>query len=1081
MAEPKGYYRFPVIHKDDVIFVSEDDLWHVPRDGGTARRVTAGLGEVTRPRLSPDGQRLYFVGKEEGDREVYVMPILGGPARRLTHLGAGITLAGFHPDGDLVLATNAGQPFASWYELYRLGPDGGKPQPLGLGRAHAVSFGPGGGVVVGRNTQDPARWKRYRGGTRGMLWIDPDGTGTFYRFEGLDGNFADPMWIGDRIYFLCDAEGIANLYSMTPDGKEVQRLTHHQDYYVRHAASDDRSIVYHAGADLFRFDTVTGREHPIPVVYPSQFTQRERIFPSAARFWTEASVHTGTHEHDLLATTRGKLFRFGAFEGPVEAVGITEGVRYRLSSWLPDGSHVLAVSDEGGEEHLELIDMRGHEPPRVLDADLGRITALDIDPKGRRAALSNHRLELHLLNLEDWSLTRVDQSDFGPVLGTSFSPDGRWLAYSLPIAPRQAALKLCAVESGEVHQITDPPLEDVHPSFDPEGRFLYFLSYRIFNPVYDNLRFDLGFPKGMRPYLVVLAKDTPSPFLEPSSLKRARPGVESEDSGSEGGESGEDRPAPADQPVPIDLDGIQNRILPFPVAEGRYLQIAGLSGGRVIYSLRDPEGSLDASFYPGPPKASATLKMYTLGEAKEETLASRMTSFTLSHDGKTLLLRSRQTLRVAKAGEKIDEKKAEPGRESGVVDLGRIPLSVDRGAEWAQMLREAWRLMRENFWTEDMSDVDWNAIYHRYQELLPRVATRSEFSDLVWEMQGELGTSHAYEMGGDYRPEPTHRIGHLAADLSWDRAAQGYRIDHVVEGAQWQEGEGSPLAAPGVGLRPGDHILAVDGQPLGPDLPPASRLIDRGGQPVALTVRRAGQDTPQVIVVRALESETPARYREWVAENRRRVHAASGNRLGYVHVPDMGPRGYAEFFRAYLRESHAEGLIVDVRFNSGGHVSQLILELLGRKRLGYDLPRWGVPIPYPEESVLGPIVALTNEHAGSDGDIFSHAFKMMGLGPLVGTRTWGGVIGISPRVRLVDGSVVTQPEYAFWFQDVGFGVENYGTDPDIWVDITPQDAAQGRDTQLERAIEVGMELMAKTAPRLPDFGPRPSKRPPTLS
>lgn len=1075
MPDPKGYYRFPVVHKEDVIFVSEDDLWHVPRTGGTAHRVTAGLGEATRPRLSPDGRWLYFVGKEEGDREVYVMPMLGGPVRRLTHLGAGITLAGFHPSGDLVLATNAGRPFASWYELYRLGPDGGELQPLRYGRAHTVSYGSRGGVVLGRNTQDPARWKRYRGGTRGVLWIDPEGTGAFYRFEGLEGNFADPMWIGDRIYFLSDAEGIANLYSMTPEGRDIRRLTHHQDYYVRHAASDDRYIVYHAGADLFVFDTVTESESPIPVAYPSQFTQRERIFPSAARFWTEAAVSPGPREHELLLTTRGKLFRFGAFEGPVEAIGVSEGVRYRLCAWLPDGNHVLAVSDEGGEEHLELIDMRGDDPPRVLNADLGRITGLEIDPKGKRVALTNHRLELTLLDLEDWSLAPVDRSGFGPVLGASFSPDGRWLAYSLPIAPRKAALKLYSVESGTAHQITEPPLEDVLPTFDPDGRFLYFLSYRMFNPVYDNLRFDLGFPKGMRPYLVVLAKDTPSPFLEPSSLRRTRTE----------GESGEDREEehaePAEQPIRIDLDGIQDRILPFPVAEGRYLQIAGLEGGRVLYAVRDPEGSLDSSFYPGPPKASATLKMYALTEQKEEVLAARMTSFTLSHDLKTLLLRSRQTLRVAKAGEKIDEKKAEPGRESGVVDLNRIPLSVDRGAEWAQMLREAWRLMRENFWTENMSEVDWDAIYHRYQNLLPRVATRSEFSDLVWEMQGELGTSHAYEMGGDYRPEPAHRIGHLAADLSWDAEAGGYRIRHVVRGAQWQEGEGSPLAAPGVGLHPGDLILAVDGRPLGPDLPPAGRLIDRGGQPVALTVCREGEEGPQVVVVKALDSETPARYREWVSENRRRVHEASGERLGYVHVPDMGPRGYAEFFRSYLSESHADGLIVDVRFNSGGHVSQLILELLGRKRLGYDIPRWGIPIPYPEESVLGPIVALTNEHAGSDGDIFSHAFKMMRLGPLIGTRTWGGVIGISPRVRLVDGSVVTQPEYAFWFHDVGFGVENYGTDPDIWVDIPPGEMAPGGDAQLERAIEEGMNLLASTSPRLPDFGPRPSKRPPTLS
>ncbi len=1079
MTLSDGYYRYPTVYQDSVVFVSEDDLWQVPRTGGVARRLTVGLAEVSRPRFSPDGQWIALVGKESGDSEIYVMPSQGGPLERLTYLGATVTVQGWQDDHTIIFASNADRPFRSWYDLWTVDLSASAPAPMPYGRANAIARAAHGGVVLGRNTQDPARWKRYRGGTRGYLWIDPTGAGTFTRFEGLEGNFASPMWIGSEIYFLCDSEGVSNLYAMSPDGSNLRRLTQHQDYYARNASNDGRYIVYHVAGDLYSYDTQHQAETKIAIDYASPFTQRARLFPAFSKFWTGYQANPKDAE-ELLLSSRGKLFQMGAYMGPVLPVGLTEGVRYRLSTWLPDGEHLLTTSDEGGEEALYWVDPKGAEASRRLPQDLGMAIDLTVSGDGKYAALANHRMELWLVDLEAWSATRIDQSEYDTMMGFDFSPDHRWLAYSCATGPRAAVIKLYELGTGQSRTITGPQLADVHPVFDPAGKYLYFLSYRVFNPVYDNLRFDLGFPKGMQPYLITLAKTTPSPLLQPEPLDQ-KSGAKAESNEHEAQADEEDAKTATRQPEPviIDFEGIEHRVIALPVAEGRYLQLAALPG-RLLYSTREPEGSLDQSFYPGAPRAKATLKMYDFRTLREEVLAQQITSFHLSPDRSKVLIRSRHALRLVKAGDKVDEKKREPGRESGLVDLSRVSLEVDRGSEWSQMLREAWRLMRENFWTADMSGIDWDEVYHRYQALLPRVATRAEFSDLMWEMQGELGTSHAYELGGDYRPEPAHRLGHLAMRADYVLDANGYQVTHVMTGDSWQDGHDSPLNAPGVGLQPGDVIRAVNRQPVGPDLPPEALLVNQAGQPVRLTIIRAGKSETEEVTVKPLASEFEVYYRQWVNDNRTYVHQASDGRVGYVHIPDMGPRGYAEFFRGYLDEDGRDALIVDVRFNGGGHVSQLILEHLGRRRLGYDLPRRGQPIPYPEDSMLGPIVALTNEHAGSDGDIFSHAFQMMKLGPLIGTRTWGGVVGINPRIQLVDGSVVTQPEYAYWFNDVGFAVENYGTDPDIWVDITPMDARAGRDPQLERALVEAMSRLNASNPKIPDFGSGPSKVPPRL-
>jgi tricorn protease len=1308
-----GYYRFPTIQQETVVFVSEDDLWSVPAGGGVARRLTSNLGEVTYPMLSPNGELLAFVGREEGAAEVYVMPASGGSARRLTYLSSNPRVVGWLPDSSAIIFTSSyGQPDSSEMVLFTVGAgdsngeaNNGEVRQLPYGAARSIAFGPGEGlgrrVVIGRNTGDPARWKRYRGGTAGYLWIDANGDGNFVRFlPDLKGNIASPMWLAahshdshngeaakqnvGRVYFVSDHEGVGNLYSSLPTGSDLRRHTDHEDYYVRNPHSDGERIVYHAGADLFVYSPAEDVASRVEVSYHSPRVQRNRKFVDAARYLDGYGLHpTG---QAVAVTTRGKSYTFYNHEGPVVQYGKRDGVRYRQPTWLHDGRRMLVVSDEPGEETLEIYNGKPNQAPVRLDGlEIGQVVTIKASPIEDKVALTNHRHELLLVDLTTRTFEVIDRSTFVDIAGFDWSPDGRWLAYSLGATSRTSEIRLyqlpeaaakdsngkagaqeeksangdrqpanesesadaAAVPAasnetaralgalpltarGQRHVITRPVLHDVRPAFDPEGRYLYFLSYREFNPVYDGLHFDLGFPWGMRPYLITLRADLPNPFIPVPDLGEedeeedddhdddhdeesdggdddyddeddhddddSEDDDEDDDDGDDDDEETGDEPQDASnfwralsrarrvgrsisldstpassgvakgatsakkkgqakqaqepkkgepskpKPVRIDLDGIERRVVAFPVADGRYGQIVGLPN-KALFTAFPIQGQLDGGYEREDESSEAgSLRAYDFKEYKSETLAENVTSFEVAANLKKLIYWGKGQLRVINAGEKA------PGsggssRKTGWINLGRVKVSVEPQSEWEQMFREAWRLQRDHFWTEDMSEVDWQIIYHRYFALIPRVSTRGEFSDLMWEMQGELGTSHAYEFGGDYRARPHYGQGFLGTELRWDAEAGGYRVGEFVLGDAWDVSTNSPLASPGVDVKPGDVIIAINGQMLDAQTSPAQLLVNQAGHEVLLTLlarpktasngqgvpaaeekrqeekgqEKEGQEEktqeeegqeaaeseitePEIVVpdaappiggapaspvvrttvVKAIGSEAPARYRHWVNENRRKVHAATNDRVGYVHIPDMGAEGYAEFHRGYLAEVDRDALIIDVRYNGGGHVSQLILEKLARRRLGYDLSRWGGLVPYPVESVAGPLVALTNEHAGSDGDIFCHSFKMLKLGPLVGKRTWGGVIGISPSHPLVDGTVTTQPEYSFWFEDVGWEVENYGTDPDIDVDITPQDYQRGADPQLDRTIQEAQQLLDAQPRKLPELTTKPSRALPKL-
>ena len=912
---PSGYYRFPTIQGDTVIFVCEDDLWTVPAAGGVARRLTSNLGEITYPSLSPDGSLVAFVGRDEGQPEIYVMPALGGRPRRLTfHGSTQILVAGWNSAGEILYATHAGQPFRALMQLYTISAQGGQPTPLNYGPARAVAYGPDGAVVIGRNTGDPARWKRYRGGTAGILWIDAKGDGEFHPLLDLKGNMTSPMWLGERIYFLSDTEGVGNLYSCLPDGSDLKRHTDHSDFYARNAASDGKRIIYHAGADLFIFDPAANAAHKVEVQFYTPQVQRNRKFSDPQRYMRQWALHPqGTA---LAVQSRSYIFSFFNWEGPVIRHGDPETpARYRLAAWLNDGRRLVAVTDAQGEEVFVILTADASQPAQVLPVlDIGRPEEIAVNPIKDQIIFSNHRYEVCFLDLETHELKRIDKGKSAPISGFNWSPDGEWVAYSVSLSNQVAGIKLWKADSGEITPVTQPVLRDVSPAFDPAGKYLYFLSYRIFDPVADNLGFDYGFPRGVRPYLVTLQKDTPSPFLRqpqfpPEEKKADEAPPEIPDEKSSGASapslplSAEDAPpdskkdAPPPDPlksaetenpekpqepvkIQIDLEGLQERIIEFPTRDGRYGRIAGTSEKKIFYSLYPIEGTLNESSMNHEPVSNGLLQVYDLEEQKEETFINGIADFEISRDGKMLAVQAGRRLRVIKAAVKPSSEGGElPGRKTGWIDLRRLRTPVIPGVEWLQMFNEAWRLQRDQYWTPDMGHIDWLAVHDRYLPLVERVASRSEFSDLVWEMQGELGTSHCYELGGDYRSGPQYSQGQLGAEFEYDSDTDGWKVTRIVRGDVWDEKASSPLIRPPVDIQVGDILLAINGQRLGKSTSPNSALVGLANTEVSLTFAPRKDEKPLSFSIKPLANEGSLHYREWVNRNRG-IHSPGQRRSG---------------------------------------------------------------------------------------------------------------------------------------------------------------------------------------------------------
>ncbi|MDJ0345811.1 PDZ domain-containing protein [Streptomyces sp. H10-C2] len=1097
MTQP-SYLRYPHVHGELIAFVAEDDVWVAPLDGGRAWRVSADNMPVDHPRISPDGTTVAWSSTRDGAPEVHVAPIDGGPSKRLTHWGSAKTsVRGWTPDGEVVAISTQGQPSLrrTWARAVPL--DGGPARTLPYGPVGDLAYGPAGAVLLLSATmgREAAAWKRYRGGTAGKLWIDLTGGGDFERpHADLDGNLESPLWVGDRIAFLSDHEGTGALYSSLPDGSELRRHTPLDGFYARQAATDGVRVVYSAAGELHLLDNLLGDLSADlsddPLVDPEAAAPR-RIAVRLGGQRTDLQPHPVRAAHHLGDARPDHTGRGSAVEvrgtthwvthrsGPARALAAEPGVRTRLPRTFggEGDQQVVWVTDAEGEDALEMAPAAGLAPgtaPRRLAAGrLGRVLELEVSPDGHRIAVASHDGRVLLVETQTGEVREVAVSDSGDVTGLAFSPDSAWLAWSHPGPDPLRQLKIAGTADLTVSDATPLRFNDYAPAFTPDGKHLAFLSERAFDPVYDAHVFDLSFPNACRPHLITLAATTPSPFGPQRHGRPVEDPDDDKDDKSEGqgaaeaGQSdGEDRPrTPATR---VDLDGIADRIVAFPVEAGRYTGLSAAKNG-VLWMRHPLLGTLGTALAtPEAQPPGSVLERYDLKQLRVEELASDADDFAVTGDGTKVLLSASGRLRVVPADSKASDDDDSDANVS--VDLSRIRVTVRPQDEWRQMYAEAHRLMRDNFWRADMSGVDWNAVGERYRPVLERAATHDDLIDLLWEVQGELGTSHAYVTPPGGHRDALLRQGLLGADIA--RADDGrWQVVRVLPGESSDPQARSPLAAPGVAVRAGDSLLAVDGHPVDPVAGPGPLLTGTAGKPVELTIAPADGGSLRYVVVVPLADEEPLRYHDWVADRRAHVHERSGGRLGYLHVPDMVGFGWAQLHRDLRVEVAREGLVVDVRENRGGHTSQLVIEKLARRIVGWDLPRGLRPQSYPLDAPRGPVVAVANEFSGSDGDIVNAAIKALNIGPVVGTRTWGGVVGIDSRYDLVDGTAVTQPKYAFWFEGYGWNVENHGVDPDVEVLQRPQDWAAGLDPQLDTAIDLALaslaEHPAKTPPPLP--------------
>ncbi|WAZ22296.1 S41 family peptidase [Streptomyces cinnabarinus] len=1076
-----SYLRLPHLNGDLLCFVAEDDLWLTDLDGpGRAWRLTVDRTKAGHPRFSPDGTQLAYTSWRSLVPEIHLVPADGGPGRQLSHWGTADTqVTGWTPDGDILAVASHGEPFSYFTWAYKVTPDGSPGRKLPWGPVSDIQVADLDSerktlLLTGTPPHEPASWKRYRGGATGRLWFHGERL-----LADLDGHLACPMFVGGRIAFLSDHEGVGNLYSCAHDGSDLRRHTDHDAFYARHAASDGTRVVYQCAGELWIVDDLAGAPRRLDVRLGGPRAGRRRYQVPAAQHVDGISVdETGRAS---AVVVRGSLYWLTHRDGPARTITDTPGVRVRLPEMLGSVGQVAYVTDAEGEDAVEIAYLPratgDREPRRLASGELGRVLEVVSDPQGERLAIAAHDGRVLLLDATEDSngeVTELIRSINGPVRDLAFSPDGSWLTWSHPGVGRSLRqIKMARIsgvgatgETGRVIvDVTNGRFEDENPVFTSDGRYLAFLSWRGFDPVYDVHTGDLSFPLGCRPYLVPLSSATPSPFALNPEGRPAAGGLDPvEDEGGEGGA------------VTVEIEGLEARVTPFPVTASKYSALYPVAGGGLVWLRWPISGALGETFAnPDDTSGRPTLEHFSISKAKKSELVEHLDWFAVSGDGSRLVVVDEGDLRAVPATESGDS-------DSTVwIDARRILHEVDPAAEWRQSYEEAGRLIRAYFWDPGMCGIDWDAVLAQYRPLVDRVASPDDFADLLREVLGELGTSHAYVSAARRNEGPPHyqrRQGLLGANFVHREA--GWTVRRILPGDSSDSKARSPLA--GTGIREGAVLTHVDGREVDPVTGPYPLLAGAGGTTVELTfVPAEGVGRSRRVAVVPLTDERPLRYQDWVAKRRAVVRELSGGRCGYLHIPDMGGSGWAQFNRDLRMEVSRPALIVDVRGNAGGHISELVVEKLTRTILGWDLTRNAQPVSYASNAPRGPVVALADEATSSDGDMITAAFKLLKLGPVVGQRTWGGVVGMTGRHQLGDGTVITVPMNAAWFDAYGWSIENKGVTPDLEILRTPLDWAEGRHAQLDDAVQLALDLLETNPPAIPpDYSHVPDRSRPKL-
>jgi tricorn protease len=1064
--------RFPDVHGDKVVFTYGGDLWIAPDTGGTAVRLTAHPGVELFAKFSPDGKWIAFTGQYDGDEQVYIMPAAGGVPKQLTYYPAKGPFAprwgwdnqvyGWTNDGKRVIFRSHRDGWETpLSRLYTVSMDGGPAEALPMPESGAGSFSPGGNkIVYSPRARDFRTEKRYSGGQANQLYIFDTETLESKLITDHPRASRDPMWIGSAIYFDSDRDGKFNLFSYDTSSGKTTQVTFFKDWDLRWPSTDrERRIVYERDGKLEIFDVKTRKITPLSITVPDDGLARRPTHIAAANLIESASLSPKGER--VLFSARGDIFSAPAEKGPTRNLTRTSGAHDKWPRWSPDGSKVAFVSDKTGEEELWVVAQDGSAPPEQLTSG-GKAMRYGPEwaPDGKRIAFSDKDGKVYVLTVDDKKVTEIARSHRGQVRDYEWSPRGNHLAFSMNDSNLVSGVYVWSQRDNQVRRVTDRYFDAFGPSWDPEGNYLYFISVREFAPLISGAEFNYATTRDRGIFAMALRKDVKHPFPPQSDEVTVAKDEPKPDASKPAAEKEKPKP-PAD--LTIDFDGIEQRVARVPVDANNYAGVSAKNGA-LLYVVGTP-------FYYGRPSDTKTsLRIYSFKDRKETTLADDVSSVTVSDDGNKVLIRQQGSWSLMDATATGAQSK-KPVSTAG--------LSVDRvpAEEWSQIFDEVWRRYRDFFYAPNMHGYDWEAVRQQYRPLLKDVAHRSDLTYVISEMISELTVQHAYVDGGDFQIPSRPKVALPGARFSLDKNSSRFQIAKIFDGENEEEIYRSPLTEIGVDVKVGDYVLAINGQELTGSDDPYRLLRNVADNPVILTVNsKPSMEGSRTISYRPITDETNLLYLNWVASNRRKVDELSGGKAGYIHIPDMGAAGIREFIKWYYPQIRKEGLVVDVRGNGGGNVSRMLIERLRRKLLAAQFSRTVEgPSTYPDGVFIGPMVCLLNENSASDGDIFPAMFRAAGLGPLIGKRSWGGVVGITNHGQLIDGGTVNVPEFGFTNAKGEWVIEGHGVDPDIVVENDPRAVIQGKDPQLERGVAEVMSRIKTNPPKLPERPADPVK------
>lgn len=1065
--QPPGKHllpRFPSLHNNSIVFEAAGNIWQVNRNGGTAKRLTTDQGYDLMPRFSPDGQTIAFTGQYDGNTDVYTMPASGGPVKRMTYhsdvvrrpptrWGPDNMVVTWKPDGSGVVFLSRRSTFNSWFgQLFTVNKDGGLPQQMELPKGGALTFSPNGKkVAYNRIFRNFRTWKRYYGGLAQDVWIYDLQTHESTQLTDWKGTDTYPMWYNNKIYFASDRgeNHRLNIWSYDLDSKQFNQVTHFADYDVDWPSLGNNGIVFQQGGSLYVLDLPSEQLHKLDVTIPADGARTRPRWVKAQEMIRSFDI--APNGKRALFGARGDIFTVPAKHGPTRDLTQTSDAQEQYPSWSPDGKWVAYLTDANGSNELAMrpADGSGSEE-HITDFGQGYYFYPKWSPDSQKLLFSDNDHQLWMVDVKEKKPVKIDQDKKSRMTDFSWSPDSKWVAYSKTNESGIPQIYFYNVDKKESHQVSDGVNADREPVFGPDGKYFYFISKRHENPTFSETEFNIATLKMDGIYVATLQKGTSSPFKPESD--EGMPEANND-------EKAKDNKDPsAKVSVNIDFDGIMNRVVPLPIESGDYgnLQVAK---DRVFFQT----GPLSMIEGPLHDSGAISIKSFNMKDKKEATVVDKARGFSLSADGNTLIYGMGGQYYLIPAT-------AENGQGAEALDLSNMEVQVDPRAEWAEMYHQSWRLFRDFFYNKEMNGVDWQTVGDNYAKLLPQLGSREDLNYLIGEMIAELSNSHTYVWGGELAYDQKYNTtGLLGVDFDLDAKSGRYYFKKIYPGDNSRKDYRSPLTEPGIDAAEGNYLLAVNGQQLKAPTNPYSLFVNTVGKQVTLTLAASpdGKNSREV-TVKPIRNELPLRLRSWINHNRNYVSRQSDGKIGYVYLSDMGGLGMDQFIRQFYTQLDKQGLIIDDRFNGGGFIDPIVLERLRRVLVGMSTNRVKAQETEPGAVLHGYKATLINDYSASDGDIFPYFFRKYGLGPLIGTRTWGGIRGYNTVWQLIDGGDLVVSQASIYGTDGQWVLENHGVEPDIRVDNLPGDVIEGRDPQLDKAIENLMQKIKENPMKLPE-------------